>query len=117
MPKKHLSQNFLFDPSILERIADESGVADGETVVEIGPGPGSLTRVLADRVGRDGRLVAIEFDRDLFAQLKIAFHADTQVELVQADVMRYPFESIEMPFRVIANIPYHITTPIIFRLF
>jgi len=117
MPKKHLSQNFLFDPSILERIADASGVSSRETVVEIGPGPGSLTRVLADRVGRDGQLVAIEFDRDLYARLRIAFHADPQVELVQGDVMKYQFEDLSGPFRVVANIPYHITTPIIFRLF
>ncbi len=113
MPKKHLSQNFLFDPSILGRIADVSGVGPEDTVVEIGPGPGSLTRVLAERAAR---LIAIELDRDLYPKLVAEFSGIPHVEIVHGDALKYPFENISGPFRVVANIPYHITTPIIFKL-
>jgi 16S rRNA (adenine1518-N6/adenine1519-N6)-dimethyltransferase len=112
-PKKKLSQNFLSDPSILERIVDTSGLGPEETVVEIGPGPGTLTRMLATRAGR---VIAIEIDRDLYAERAREFAGHQRVTVVEGDALKYPFESIEGRFRVVANIPYHITTPIMFRL-
>jgi 16S rRNA (adenine1518-N6/adenine1519-N6)-dimethyltransferase len=113
MPKKHLSQNFLFDPSILRRIVDAAGVTGDDTVVEIGPGPGSLTHHLA---GSAGRLIAIEFDRELHGRLLAEFSGMSHVEIFQGDALKFPFERIQDPFKVVANIPYHITTPIIFKL-
>ena len=112
MPKKHLGQNFLSDPSILIRIISAADVSPGDTIVEIGPGPGRMTRMLAERVKR---LIAIELDRDLYQQLAGDFIAYRNVEIVHGDVLQFPFEALDV-FKVVANIPYYITTPIIFRL-
>ncbi|NTU43076.1 MAG: ribosomal RNA small subunit methyltransferase A [Nitrospirales bacterium] len=111
-PKKSLGQNFLFDPSILRRIIAASGTTSDDTVVEIGPGPGRLTLILANAAKR---VVAIELDRDLCADLQEQAKAYPNLEVICGDALQYPFEEIE-PFRVVANIPYYITTPIIFRL-
>lgn len=112
MKKKHLGQNFLSDRSILCSIIDAAGLSPEDTVVEIGPGPGSLTRLLAEKVQR---LVAIELDRELYERLKGDFIAYRNVEIIHGDALGFPFEGIGT-FKVVANIPYYITTPIIFRL-
>lgn len=112
MTKKHLGQNFLFDPSILSNIIRSAGLSEEDTVVEIGPGPGRLTRMLAEKVKR---LIAIELDPELYERLKGDFIAYNNVEIVHGDALRFPFETIG-EFKVVANIPYYITTPIIFRL-
>ncbi len=112
MPKKHLGQNFLSDPSILARIISSANLSSEDTVVEIGPGTGSMTRMLAERVKR---LIAIELDHALCQKLAGDFIAYRNVEIVHGDVLQFPFESLDQ-FKVVANIPYYITTPIIFRL-
>ncbi|MDA8387498.1 MAG: 16S rRNA (adenine(1518)-N(6)/adenine(1519)-N(6))-dimethyltransferase RsmA [Nitrospiraceae bacterium] len=106
-----LSQHFLFDPSILTRIIDVSGVGPEDTVVEIGPGPGALTRMLLERAGR---VVAIELDEKFYRRLKEEISSE-KLELVHGDALKFPYHELG-EFRVVANIPYHITTPIIFRL-
>ena len=108
-----LSQNFLFDPGILKRIIQIADVKPEDTVLEIGPGPGRLTRLLSERAGR---VVAVELDRSLYEKLKVYLLDRDNVELVRGDALRYPYGEIEGPFKVVANIPYHITTPIIFKL-
>jgi 16S rRNA (adenine1518-N6/adenine1519-N6)-dimethyltransferase len=113
MPKKHLSQNFLYDPKILKRIIQIAGIVPEDTVVEIGPGPGRLTRLLAERAGR---VIAVELDRDLFTRLRSETRDLGNLELVQGDALKYPYEDLGNSFKVVANIPYHITTPLIFRL-
>jgi len=110
--KKHLGQNFLYDPSILDNIISAAGLSGEDTVVEIGPGPGRLTRKLAEGVKK---LIAIELDPELYERLKGDFIAYRNVEIIHADALKFPFESIG-EFKVVANIPYYITTPIIFRL-
>jgi len=112
MNKRSLGQNFLFDPAILERIVEAAGVNSDDTVVEIGPGPGRLTQLLA-KTARS--VIAIELDNQLYAKLKDALSPLENVELICGDALKYNYESIG-PFRVVANIPYYITTPIIFRL-
>ncbi|MCC6346154.1 MAG: ribosomal RNA small subunit methyltransferase A [Nitrospirales bacterium] len=112
MAKKHLGQNFLFDPSILHRIIGVSGITPQDTVVEIGPGPGRLTLLLA---GTARRVVAIELDEKLYEKLGQESRGYRNIELIHADALAYPYEELE-PFKVVANIPYYITTPIIFRL-
>jgi 16S rRNA (adenine1518-N6/adenine1519-N6)-dimethyltransferase len=112
MTKKHLGQNFLYDSSILKRIIDSAGLAEEDTVVEIGPGPGRLTRMLAERVHR---LVAIELDPELYERLRGDFIAYRNVEIIHRDALRFSFETLG-EFKVVANVPYYITTPIIFRL-
>ncbi len=112
MRKRRLSQNFLYDPAILGRIVRASGLSPGDTVVEIGPGPGRLTRMLAEGAGR---VVAIELDRDLYERLTAELAGYENLELLRGDALRYDYGGLG-PFKVVANIPYHITTPIIFKL-
>jgi len=112
MAKKHLGQNFLFDPSILHRLVEVSNVTALDTVVEIGPGHGSLTAILS---GTANKVIAIELDNDLFSKLQTRFGGAGNVVLVQGDALTFDYETLET-FKVVANIPYYITTPIIFRL-
>ncbi len=112
MAKKHLGQNFLYDPSILHRIIEAAGVSKDDTVVEIGPGPGRLTRLLSEKAGK---VIAIELDQELCARLRADLVGFRNIELVHGDALKFTFEEIG-PFKVVANIPYYITTPIIFRL-
>jgi 16S rRNA (adenine1518-N6/adenine1519-N6)-dimethyltransferase len=112
MAKKHLGQNFLYDPSILTRIIDAAGLSPDDTVVEIGPGPGRLTRLLADAVKK---VIAVELDEALYERLRSEFVGYRNVELIHGDAMKFPYENVGT-FKVVSNIPYYITTPIVFRL-
>jgi len=112
MTKKYLGQNFLYDPSILTRIIKVARLSIDDIVVEIGPGHGRLTRMLAGHVKK---IIAIELDEDLYKKLKTELVDYRNVELVHGDALRYPYENLP-EFKVVANIPYYITTPAIFRL-
>lgn len=112
MPKKHLGQNFLFDTSILLDIIRSANLSDRDTVIEIGPGPGNLTRLLAERVNK---VIAIELDPHLYSRLAEQLKDLDNVELVSGDALKFPYEQLGS-FKVVSNIPYYITTPIIFRL-
>jgi 16S rRNA (adenine1518-N6/adenine1519-N6)-dimethyltransferase len=112
MAKKHLGQNFLYDPSILRRIIDAAELKPEETVVEIGPGPGRMTAMLADRVKR---VIAVELDRELYERLGHELSGHKNIELVHGDALKYNYDTLE-EFKVVANIPYYITTPILFTL-
>jgi 16S rRNA (adenine1518-N6/adenine1519-N6)-dimethyltransferase len=106
--KRRLGQHFLSDPHILQRIADALGATADDTVLEIGPGPGGLTEVLA---GRAGRLVAIEKDADLLPALRERVPGAT---IVEADALEADWHGIAGPeFLVAGNIPYNITSPLI----
>ncbi len=109
--KPRLSQNFLFDPSILKRIADAAGLSHEDTVVEIGPGLGTLTKELLQRAGK---VIAIELDEKLYNNLREKIDSE-KFELFHADALEFPYNELGC-FKVAANIPYHVTTPIIFRL-
>jgi 16S rRNA (adenine1518-N6/adenine1519-N6)-dimethyltransferase len=114
--RRSLGQNFLVDPNIQRRIAEALEVEPGDEVLEIGPGQGALTRHLADTAGR---LVAIELDRSLAARLTEEFADRPHVEIRQGDVLDVRLEEVtEDPARllVVGNIPYNITTPILFSL-
>jgi 16S rRNA (adenine1518-N6/adenine1519-N6)-dimethyltransferase len=112
MNRRTLGQNFLFDPVILDKIVAEAGIGPEDTVVEIGPGPGRLTRLLTQAAGR---VIAIELDGRLYSRLCEDLAGSANLELVCGDALKYNYEDIG-PFKVVANIPYYITTPIIFRL-
>jgi 16S rRNA (adenine1518-N6/adenine1519-N6)-dimethyltransferase len=113
MPKKYLSQNFLFKTAILKRIIEVAQVDTKDTVIEIGPGPGSMSKMLAHQ---SGKLIAIELDKDMIPRLRATFVGMEHVTLVEGDALKFDYSSIEGPFKVVANIPYHITTPLIFKL-
>jgi 16S rRNA (adenine1518-N6/adenine1519-N6)-dimethyltransferase len=111
--RKNLGQHFLSDPRILERIADTLELTGAETVLEIGPGRGGLTEALRPHARR---LVAIEYDRALAAQLRDRFASAPNIEIVQADVLEANLAEIARgEFHLIGNVPYYITTPIIFH--
>ncbi len=106
--KRRLGQHFLSDRRILERIADALGATAGDTVLEIGPGPGGLTEALA---GRAGKLVAIEKDADLIPALRERVPG---ASIVEADALEADWHAIAGPeFLVAGNIPYNITSPLI----
>lgn len=112
-PRKRLGQHFLSDPRILERIADAIDPRDGETIIEIGPGRGALTEVLARRASR---LIAVELDRDLASILRVQWATNPRVTIVEADVLDVSLgELAGGPFALVGNVPYYITTPILFH--
>lgn len=110
MGGRRLGQHFLFDTSILRRVVEASGVGPSDLVVEIGPGPGTLTTLLSEAARK---VIAIELDAGLVQGLKDRLPGN--VDLVHGDALRYPFEELD-PFMVVSNIPYYITTPLMFRL-
>lgn len=112
--KRRLGQHFLTDPGILTRIADASGAAAGDTVLEIGPGPGGLTEALA---ARGARIVAIERDADLIDGLRRRVPDADVVEGDALEVDWYEASGAPDPARwvVAGNIPYNITSPLLER--
>ncbi|MBV8630818.1 MAG: ribosomal RNA small subunit methyltransferase A [Silvibacterium sp.] len=119
-PLKHkpkLGQNFLVDPAACVAIADALGNVSAQTVVEIGPGRGAITEILARRVKR---LVAIELDRELAPRLRTQFAETPSVEIIEADVLTVDLASLregEEKLAVVGNLPYYITSDILLRLF
>ena len=110
---KRLGQHFLTDRRILERIVDALELAGTETVVEIGPGRGALTELL---VPRAGRVVAVELDRALAAMLRERYAGDPRVSIVEQDVLEVRLGDLAQGEFVLAgNVPYYITTPILFH--
>jgi 16S rRNA (adenine1518-N6/adenine1519-N6)-dimethyltransferase len=111
--RKSLGQHFLTDRRILGRIADALQLQGGETVVEIGPGRGALTDILAERAGR---LVAVEVDRALAAMLRERYARRSNVLIAEADVLEVSLGELAAgPFVLVGNVPYYITTPILFH--
>jgi len=112
-PRKRLGQHFLTDPRILGRIADALEITKDDTVVEIGPGRGALTEQL---VTRAKRVVAVEVDRELAALLREKHSGDQRVTIVENDVLDVKLgEAAGGLYLVAGNVPYNITTPILFH--
>lgn len=112
-PRKRFGQHFLTDTRVLDSIADALGDVSGTTVVEIGPGRGALTDRL---VARAARVVAIEVDRDLVQHLRARYADRPNVEIVEADVLTTTLADLAGgPYVLAGNVPYYITTPIIFH--
>jgi 16S rRNA (adenine1518-N6/adenine1519-N6)-dimethyltransferase len=111
--RKSLGQHFLTDRRILGRIADALHLEGDETVLEIGPGRGALTDLLADRAGR---LIAIEYDRALAAMLRERYARRSNVLVAEADVLEVSLGELAAgPYVLVGNVPYYITTPILFH--
>jgi 16S rRNA (adenine1518-N6/adenine1519-N6)-dimethyltransferase len=111
--RKSLGQHFLTDRRVLARIAESLALRGDETVLEIGPGRGALTDLLVERAGR---LVAIEYDRALAALLRERYVDRPEIEIVQADVLDVALgELADGPYVLVGNVPYYITTPILFH--
>jgi len=110
--RKRWGQHFLVDARIVERIVAAIAPGNADRIVEIGPGKGALTRPLLERVAR---LEAIEVDRVLVSGLQQEF-SETGLIVHQADALRFDYALLEWPFRAVGNLPYNISTPLLFRL-
>lgn len=128
--KAKLGQNFLIDVTSAQRIVDALGDISGATVVEIGPGQGAITKLLATKAQK---LIAIELDRTLAAQLRMAYVRHPNVEIIEANILHIDCDALvqgrakqvttapqDTPIkvaRVIGNLPYYITSDILLKLF
>jgi len=116
--KKRWGQNFIFDLNLLRRIVDQAGIGAGDRVVEIGPGAGTLTRELLEK---GAQVLAIEIDPALLPVLEKVLEG-TKGIVVQGDALKMNFDEmvdaygLEHPYKVVANLPYYITTPLIMSL-
>lgn len=115
-PDKRLGQNFLTDPSLLERIVRDSGVGKEDTVLEIGAGAGTLTRALSAAAGK---VLAFEIDERLRPALDETLRGLDNVSVMFGDVMRIPDAELASAaggsYKVVANIPYYLSSPVITR--
>ena len=109
VPRKRFGQHFRVDDGVIGGIVDAIAPHRGEALVEIGPGLGALTDAL---LAAGARLTVIELDRDLAAR----WRRDGRVEVVEADVLTVDFGVLPQPLRVVGNLPYNISTPILFHL-
>lgn len=112
IPRKRFAQNFLIDDAVIAAIVEAISPRPGDRMVEIGPGLGALTRPLASRLEH---LHVIEIDRDLAARLRANFPAD-RVTVHEADALRFGFGALGPRLRVVGNLPYNISTPLLFQL-
>ena len=110
--RKRFGQNFLVAPAIVRRIVECIDPQPGDRLIEIGPGLGALTAALLERVQR---LEAIEIDRDLAQRLQARYPA-TQLLLHCADALQYDFGAAGSDLRIVGNLPYNISSPLLFRL-
>ncbi len=113
--RKRFGQNFLSDPNIIRKIIDGIRPQPGELMVEIGPGLGAMTDPLIERLGH---LHVVEIDRDLIARLHERYTAE-QLTVHEGDALKFDFGSLVAdgaPLRVVGNLPYNISTPILFHL-
>ena len=114
IPRKRFGQHFLSDPAIIDAIVRAIDPRPGQAMVEIGPGLAALTQPLVERLGR---LTVIELDRDLASRL----HAHPQLDVIESDVLKVDFAQIQsalsaIKLRVCGNLPYNISSPILFHL-
>ena len=118
--QKKFGQNFLIDMHVLEKIMDAAGVDSEDCVLEIGPGIGTMTQMLAERAAK---VIAVEIDNNLIPILKDTLSAYDNVKIIHNDILKLDLgklveeENGGKPIKVVANLPYYITTPIIMGLF
>lgn len=118
--QKKFGQNFLIDTHILERIIDEAEICNDDMVLEIGPGIGTMTQYLCEKAGK---VVAVEIDKALIPILEDTLSEYNNVTIINEDILKVDINGLVneknegRPIKVVANLPYYITTPIIMGLF
>ena len=115
--RKRFGQNFLHDQMIIQKIVNSINPRQGDRIVEIGPGEGALTELVLDKIGV---MDVVELDRDLIPLLKIRFVMNDGLTIHQADALKFEFcqlQQDEKKIRIIGNLPYNISTPLLFHLF
>ena len=115
-PRKRFGQNFLHDARVLHAIVAAIGPRSDERLVEIGPGQGALTRQLLPECGH---LDVVELDRDLVEYLGKQFAGEKKLRIHSGDALKFDFSALALdgPLRVVGNLPYNISTPLLFHLF
>ena len=108
-PNKNLGQHWMHDHRVLQHMAKSADVQSEDTVLEIGPGLGTLTRVLASHAKQ---VIAVEFDPELAAQLSTRVKVDN-LEVVSGDILKYNLLQLPAGYKVVANVPYYITSKIV----
>lgn len=116
--QKRFGQNFLIDTNIIEKIIDGSGITKEDTVLEIGPGLGSLTQLMAEAAGR---VIAVEIDKKLIPVLEDTLSDYDNIRIINEDILKLDMHKLIKEegiksLKVVANLPYYITTPIIMGL-
>ena len=111
--RKRFGQHFLVDPGVIDAILRAVNATEDDVVVEIGPGQGALTDALAQTAGE---LHLVELDRDLAAKLRTRYADKPNVTVHEGDALRFDFGSIGESIRVVGNLPYNISTPLLFHL-
>ena len=117
--KKRLGQNFLVDQDIIQRIVDSIRPMENETIIEIGPGLGALTKPILEKTGQ---LDVIEYDHDIIPKLQLNCSFDNNLRIHEMDVLKFDFTAFqhelsnENKIRVVGNLPYNISTPVLFHL-
>ncbi len=118
--QKKFGQNFLVDKNILEKIVDAAQITEKDCVLEIGPGIGTMTQYLAERAGN---VIAVEIDKNLIPVLQDTLSSYNNITILNQDILKVDINHIVEkynggnPIKVVANLPYYITTPIIMALF
>ena len=113
VPRRSLGQHFLIDKNIVHKIVRLAELQPGETVLEIGPGRGILTEALLDS---SGLVIAVELDAALCAHLRVTLGRRSNFRLVEGDALTFDYAQVPSPFLVVANLPYYVSTPLLFRL-
>lgn len=117
--KKNFGQNFLIDTTVLDRIVASAEITKEDCVLEVGPGIGSLTQVLAEAAGK---VIAVEIDKKLIPILEDTLQGYDNIEILNEDILKLNLEELiklknaGKPIKVVANLPYYITTPIVMGL-
>lgn len=114
--RKRFGQNFLHDQRVIDRIISAISPKPADNIVEIGPGQGAMTEGLL--AGTDGRLQVVELDRDLIPILRAKFFRASELVIHEQDALKFDFSELAQttPLRVVGNLPYNISTPLIFHL-
>ena len=112
IPRKRFGQNFLQDQSIIHQIIECINPQHGQNIVEIGPGLAALTKPLIDKLGS---LSVVELDRDIIEFLEKNFNRQ-EITIFQGDALKFDFTFGDLPIRVVGNLPYNISTPLLFHL-
>ena len=115
--KKSLGQNFLINPHIIDKIADAAEISNDDTILEIGPGTGNLTKKLAEKAGK---VIGIEKDQRLIDPLREAFKSYPNVEIIEGDILKFNtshYPLVTDRYKVVANIPYYLTSKFLKTIF
>ena len=115
IPKKSLGQNFLVNKGVVQKILNAAEITNSDLVLEIGTGKGVLTEELRKKANR---VIAIEKDHRLINDLKNTFREFSNVEIIEDDVLKFdPYSIIHIPYKIVANIPYYITSHLLKTIF